>query len=38
VVACGRPRRPAADAMRAYPVGALVNNPKNDGPGCLGPA
>ena len=23
------------DAMRAYPVGLLVNNPKNDGPGCL---
>jgi putative SOS response-associated peptidase YedK len=26
------------DAMRAYPVGALANNPKNDGPGCLVPA
>jgi putative SOS response-associated peptidase YedK len=24
-----------ADAMRAYPVGPLVNNPRNDGPGCL---
>jgi putative SOS response-associated peptidase YedK len=24
-----------ADAMRAYPVGLLVNNPRNDGPGCL---
>jgi putative SOS response-associated peptidase YedK len=24
-----------ADAMRAYPVGSLVNNPKNDGPACL---
>jgi putative SOS response-associated peptidase YedK len=23
------------DAMRAYPVGLLVNSPKNDGPGCL---
>ena len=23
------------DAMRAYPVGALVSNPKNDGPACL---
>jgi putative SOS response-associated peptidase YedK len=28
----------SADAMRAYPVGLLVNNPKNDGPACLGPA
>jgi putative SOS response-associated peptidase YedK len=27
-----------ADAMRACPVGALVNNPRNDGPGCLEPA
>jgi putative SOS response-associated peptidase YedK len=26
-----------ADAMRAYPVGALVNNPRNDGPECLAP-
>ena len=24
-----------ADALRAYPVGALVSNPKNDGPACL---
>jgi putative SOS response-associated peptidase YedK len=24
-----------ADAMRAYPVGQLVNNPRNDGPDCL---
>jgi putative SOS response-associated peptidase YedK len=24
-----------ADAMRAYPVGALVSNPRNDGPECL---
>jgi hypothetical protein len=24
-----------ADAMRAYPVGQLVNNARNDGPGCL---
>jgi putative SOS response-associated peptidase YedK len=24
-----------ADAMRAYPVGALVNNPRNEGPSCL---
>jgi putative SOS response-associated peptidase YedK len=24
-----------ADALRAYPVAALVSNPKNDGPGCL---
>ena len=23
-----------ADAMRTYPVGALVSNPRNDGPGC----
>ena len=28
-----RPYR--ADAMRAYPVGALVSNPRNDGPECL---
>jgi putative SOS response-associated peptidase YedK len=27
-----------ADAMRAYPVGMQVNNPRNDGPGCLAPA
>jgi putative SOS response-associated peptidase YedK len=27
-----------ADAMRAYPVGPLVSNPRNDGPGCLEPA
>ncbi|HZY87850.1 MAG TPA: SOS response-associated peptidase [Gemmataceae bacterium] len=27
-----------SDAMRAYPVGPLVSNPRNDGPGCLGPA
>jgi putative SOS response-associated peptidase YedK len=26
-----------ADAMRAYPVGPLVSNPRNDGPGCLEP-
>jgi putative SOS response-associated peptidase YedK len=24
-----------ADAMRTYPVGALVSNPRNDGPDCL---
>ena len=24
-----------SDAMRAYPVGQLVNNPRNDRPGCL---
>jgi putative SOS response-associated peptidase YedK len=24
-----------ADAMRAYPVGALVSDPRHDGPGCL---
>jgi putative SOS response-associated peptidase YedK len=24
-----------ADAMRAFPVSELVNDPKNDGPGCL---
>ena len=24
-----------AEAMRAYPVGVLVSNPKNDGPACL---
>jgi putative SOS response-associated peptidase YedK len=24
-----------ADAMRAYPVGPTVNNPRNDGPVCL---
>ena len=27
-----------ADAMRAYPVGLLVNNPRNDVPECLAPA
>jgi putative SOS response-associated peptidase YedK len=27
-----------SDALRAYPVGLLVNSPKNDGPGCLAPA
>jgi putative SOS response-associated peptidase YedK len=27
-----------SDAMRTYPVGLLVNNPRNDGPGCLAPA
>jgi putative SOS response-associated peptidase YedK len=27
-----------SDAMRAYPVGPLVNNPRNDGPACLEPA
>jgi putative SOS response-associated peptidase YedK len=27
-----------SDAMRAYPVGLLVNDPRNDGPGCLDPA
>jgi putative SOS response-associated peptidase YedK len=33
------PLRPVpADAMRAYPVGPLVSNPRNDGPGCLEPA
>jgi putative SOS response-associated peptidase YedK len=26
------------DAMRTYPVGPLVNNPQNDGPGCVAPA
>ena len=26
------------DAMRGYPVGPLVNNPRNDGPGCMAPA
>jgi putative SOS response-associated peptidase YedK len=24
-----------ADAMRAYPVGQLVSNPRNDGPECV---
>jgi hypothetical protein len=24
-----------ADAMRAYPVGAKVGNPRNDGPECM---
>jgi putative SOS response-associated peptidase YedK len=27
-----------SDAMRAYPVGQLVNNPRNDRPECLAPA
>jgi putative SOS response-associated peptidase YedK len=27
-----------AEDMRAYPVGPLVSNPRNDGPGCLTPA
>jgi putative SOS response-associated peptidase YedK len=27
-----------ADAKRAYPVGHLVDNPRNDRPGCLTPA
>ena len=27
-----------SDVMRAYPVGALVSNPMNDGPGCVAPA
>jgi putative SOS response-associated peptidase YedK len=27
-----------ADAMRAFPVSELVNDPKNDGPECLQPA
>jgi putative SOS response-associated peptidase YedK len=27
-----------ADAMRAYPVGPLVNNPRNNLPECLAPA
>jgi putative SOS response-associated peptidase YedK len=26
-----------ADAMRAYPVGSLVNSPRNNGPECLAP-
>jgi hypothetical protein len=26
-----------ADAMRAFPVSELVNDPKNDGPECLEP-
>ena len=26
-----------ADAMRAYPVGPLVSNPRNDVPECLAP-
>jgi putative SOS response-associated peptidase YedK len=26
-----------ADAMRAYPVGPLVSNPRNDMPECLAP-
>ena len=33
------PLRPfPPDALRSYPVGPLVNNPRNDGPGCLAPA
>jgi hypothetical protein len=24
-----------ADLMHAFPVSSLVNDPKNDGPGCL---
>jgi hypothetical protein len=24
-----------SEALRAYPVGLLLNNPRNDGPGCL---
>jgi putative SOS response-associated peptidase YedK len=27
-----------AEAMRAYPIGGLVNNPRNDRPECLAPA
>jgi hypothetical protein len=27
-----------ADALRAYPVGALVSNPRNAGPECLAQA
>jgi putative SOS response-associated peptidase YedK len=27
-----------ADALRAYPVGPLVSNPRNDAPECLEPA
>jgi putative SOS response-associated peptidase YedK len=27
-----------ANAMRAYPVATLVNNPRNDVPECLSPA
>ena len=27
-----------ADALRAYPVGTVVSNPRNDGPACLEPA
>ena len=27
-----------ADAMRAYPVGPMVSNPRKDGPACLAPA
>jgi putative SOS response-associated peptidase YedK len=27
-----------ADAMRAYPVGSMVNSPRNDWPACLEPA
>jgi putative SOS response-associated peptidase YedK len=26
------------NAMRAYPVGMTVNNPRNNGPECLAPA
>jgi putative SOS response-associated peptidase YedK len=28
-------RRFPSEAMRAYPVGLMVNNPRNDGPACL---
>jgi hypothetical protein len=34
----GAARPYPADAMRAYPVGSLVNNPRNDRPECLAPA
>jgi putative SOS response-associated peptidase YedK len=27
-----------ADALRPYPVGPVVNNPRNDRPDCLEPA
>ncbi len=27
-----------SDTMRAYPAGAMVSNPRNDGPECLSPA
>jgi putative SOS response-associated peptidase YedK len=33
------PLRPyPADALRAHPVGLLVNSPRSGGPGCLEPA